>query len=458
MFQSTGNTKHASYVVQSNDLRFVFTAPYSIASGITAVTTEPTTGTVGSNLRVELEGGGEGEGEGEGEEVCCAPFPGFDAALAHDFFRKHGLGGRAIGIEVEDSTKAYNECVTHGGIGVLAPTVVHDEWGQGSITMSEVHAYGDVVLRFIAFDSSMEEGTEGAGEMGKGVEPYVGPFLPNFYAVPIPEDSIGASTGGLGVTSASGMVGGRVNCGLQRLDHAVGNVWDLLERVDHIAQMTGMHKFAEFAAEDVGTVDSGLNSIVLASNNEMVLLPLNEPTFGTPRKSQIQTYLEQNNGPGLQHLALKTDDIFSTMRCMRERSLLGGFEFMDRPEGSYYKDLPGRVPGLTEEQYKQELGLLVDNDDEGILVQIFTRPVGDRPTFFLEIIQRIGCMYQDKGDGEEGGGEGEGWEKDGKGGRGGDDVVDMKLLQRGGCGGFGTGNFKALFESIENYEMTLSMG
>lgn len=98
-----------------------------------------------------------------------------------------------------------------------------------------------------------------------------------------------------------------------------------------------MHEFAEFTAEDVGTVDSGLNSMVLANNSEYVLLPVNEPTFGTRRKSQIQTYLEYNNGPGVQHLALKTDNIFATMRRLREQTDQGGLDFMPRSSAEYYK-------------------------------------------------------------------------------------------------------------------------
>merc|ERR1711988_974909 len=142
---------------------------------------------------------------------------------------------------------------------------------------------------------------------------------------------------------------------------------------------------------------------------------MNEPTFGTKRKSQIQTYLEQNNGAGVQHMALLTDDIFSTIRSMREMASLGGFELMARPSSAYYEELPSRLgDSLDESQYAQvqELGLLADRDDQGILLQIFTRPVGDRPTLFLEIIQRIGCV-EVADDGQE--------------------------YQRGGCGGFGRG-------------------
>lgn len=183
--------------------------------------------------------------------------------------------------------------------------------------------------------------------------------------------------------------------GLQRLDHAVGNTDNLLEAVNYIAGFTGFHEFAEFTAADVGTVDSGLNSMVLANNNEYVLLPVNEPTFGTKRyvwlsgvhrvctrvaprmgapslithhsKSQIQTYLEQNEGPGLQHLALKTDDIVTTMREMRQRSACGGFEFMPRASDEYYRKLPDKIgDALTPQQYEEieQLGILADKDDQ----------------------------------------------------------------------------------------------
>lgn len=264
--------------------------------------------------------------------------------------------------------------------------------------VSEIRAYGDVVLRFI----SRHDGFDGA-------------FLPAYQAV---------------APSSSSQ-----DYGLERIDHAVGNVWDLLESVNYVGKMTGFHEFAEFTAADVGTMDSGLNSVVLANNEERVLLPLNEPTYGTKRKSQIQTYLEYNNGPGLQHLALQTSDIFSTLTKMREVSERGGFEFVERPKPTYYRDLPARIgEALTAEQYQQveELGLLVDKDDQGILLQIFTKPIGDRPTMFLEIIQRIGCQEPDPAD-------------------------PKKTIQRGGCGGFGKGNFKALFQAIEEYEKTLKL-
>ncbi|CAM9519505.1 unnamed protein product [Ascophyllum nodosum] len=407
--QSTGNTQHASYAVKSNDLCFLFTAPYSLATAKHGGSREIPSDDVGSD-----------------SSTSSPPLPGFDPEAAHLFFQRHGMAGRAVGIEVEDAEHAYEQCTAHGAVGVQAPTRVADQNGRGEVVISEVRAVGDVVLRFISFESA-------EGSSGEGSDHWS--FLPNFEDVP-PRVA-------------------REGFGLQRLDHAVLNVWDLLESVDHLAGITGMHEFSEFSSMDVGTINSGLNSIVLANDRETVLLPLNEPTFGTAKKSQIQTFLEQNGGAGLQHLALKTDDILRTVGLMHANSNLGGFEFMEPPGPAYYRNVPNRIPSLTEDQLAgiEELGLLVDEDDEGTLIQIFTKPVGDRPTLFLEIIQRIGCVVEATGSSEE-------------------DQRDrikvvpadapgaepVEMLQRPGCGGFGLGNFKALFESIENYETTLAVG
>ena len=173
--------------------------------------------------------------------------------------------------------------------------------------------------------------------------------------------------------------------GIERIDHVVGNVPDLLKTVDYVMNATGFHEFAEFTAEDVGTVDSGLNSMVMASNNERVLLPVNEPTTGGKRKSQILTYIEQHGGPGVQHIALKTDDVFATVAAMRAAcEAYGGFELMDRPRDQYYDKLRGRIGAayITEAEVAQcrELGILADRDDQGVLLQIFTKPIGDRST------------------------------------------------------------------------------
>ncbi|KAF6147319.1 hypothetical protein GIB67_009802 [Kingdonia uniflora] len=351
---STGNMTHASYLLNSGDLNFLFTAPYS-----------PSISGVGS-------------------------IPTFDHASSRSFSASHGLAVRAISIEVDDVGVAFHESVKNGARPAAEPV----EIGNG-VWVSEIWLYGDVVLRYVSFPSFDLDCC----------------FLPGFERVEYQK--------------------GLLDYGIRRLDHAVGNVGDLAEAVEYVKGFTGFHEFAEFTAEDVGTSESGLNSVVLANNNEMVLLPMNEPVYGTKRKSQIQTYLEHNEGAGVQHLALVSDDIFGTLREMRQRSSIGGFEFMPSPPPTYYRNLKNRAGDvLTDKQIEEceELGILVDRDQQGVLLQIFTKPVGDRPTIFIEIIQRVGCMLKD----EQG-----------------------KPYQKGGCGGFGKGNFSELFKSIEEYEKTL---
>eukprot|EP00250_Pteridium_aquilinum_P020873 c24974_g2_i1 orf=180-1487(+) len=366
--QATGNQTYCSYVLQSNDLVFAFSAPYSKA--------------VVEDLSQEAAA----------QAAEKTPHTGWSSEEARRFFNSHGLGVRAVGILVDDAEEAFKASVANGAIPAYEPhTWLDDASGRGAI-VSEVKLYGDVVLRYVSYLNGFD-----------------GPFLPKYERVNAPP----------------------ISYGLSRLDHAVGNVHSLLENVKYIASFTGFHEFAEFTADDVGTAESGLNSIVLASNNEMVLLPLNEPVFGTKRKSQIQTYLEYNEGPGLQHLALLSKDIFATLKEMHMRTHLGGFDFMPKPPSTYYRNLRNRVADiLTESQMVQceELGILVDRDDQGVLLQIFTKPVGDRPTIFIEIIQRIGCMEARE---------------------------DGTAVQKGGCGGFGKGNFSELFKSIEEYEKTL---
>ncbi|VVA90205.1 unnamed protein product [Arabis nemorensis] len=358
---STGNMVHASYLLTSGDLRFLFTAPYSPSLSA-----------------------------GESRPIATSPIPTFDHVSCRSFFSSHGLGVRAVAVEVEDAESAFSISVANGAIP-SSPPILLDE----SVTIAEVKLYGDVVLRYVSHK----------GEVNTD-------FLPGFELV---ED-----------TSSFPL-----DYGIRRLDHAVGNVPELGPALTYIAGFTGFHQFAEFTADDIGTAESGLNSAVLASNDEMVLLPINEPVHGTKRKSQIQTYLEHNEGAGLQHLALMSEDIFRTLREMRKRSSVGGFDFMPSPPPTYYRNLKNRVGDvLSDEKIKEceELGILVDRDDQGTLLQIFTKPLGDRPTIFIEIIQRIGCMVKD----EEG-----------------------KVYQSGGCGGFGKGNFSELFKSIEEYEKTL---
>ncbi|KMT02472.1 hypothetical protein BVRB_9g204200 [Beta vulgaris subsp. vulgaris] len=357
---STGNSVHASYLLRSYNLCFLFTSPYSPSISSPSSSTIPT----------------------------------FNTSHFTSFFTSHGLGVRAIAIEVEDAEAAYNISIAHGAIPSSAPS----RFRNGTI-LAEVHLYGDVVLRYISFTYKNKPASEW--------------FLPGFEEMP-------------GESSFQGL-----DFGLRKLDHAVGNVHELAPAIEYVKRFTGFHEFAEFTAEDVGTSESGLNSAVLANNDETVLVAMSEPVYGMKRKSQIQTYLEHNEGAGVQHLALMSEDIFWTLREMRKRSGLGGFEFMPSPPPTYYRNLRDRAMDvLSEEQMMEceELGILVDKDDQGTLLQIFTKPIGDRPTIFIEIIQRIGCMMKDEGG---------------------------KLYQKGGCGGFGKGNFSELFKSIEEYEKTL---
>eukprot|EP00607_Mallomonas_marina_P004466 CAMPEP_0182437190 /NCGR_PEP_ID=MMETSP1167-20130531/84874_1 /TAXON_ID=2988 /ORGANISM="Mallomonas Sp, Strain CCMP3275" /LENGTH=365 /DNA_ID=CAMNT_0024630011 /DNA_START=2674 /DNA_END=3771 /DNA_ORIENTATION=+ len=364
----------------------IFTAPYTTSS-------QPSLSSNIDNISIE--------------NTPPNPFPGFHRDIANNFTNTHGLGVRAVAIEVEDVSESFSALTRNGARAVLPPTRLDDQEGRGYADLAEISLYGDVVLRLLNKDK------------------FHGRFLPNFKDVrtPLPPCPWNTYT-----DSDSDSDSDDNTYKLQRFDHIVGNLHSLSPKMEEIKAITGFHEFAEFTAEDVGTVDSGLNSVVLANNNEAVLLPLNEPTFGTPRKSQIQTYLEQNAGEGVQHMALFTPDIFYTIPRMRSVTPWGGFELMDRPDDSYYHNLPNRLgDALSPEQYRKvrEQGILADKDEEGVLLQVFTKPVGDRPTLFLEIIQRIGCV--------------------------------TNKVQKPGCGGFGKGNFKDLFKSIESYERTLKI-
>ena len=372
---TTGNLYHSTYVLESGDMKMLFTAPSSRIRGSDSTTIVDNDMPEHLKVHVSTEAILD-------DSRSLLPFPNYNIEGCRAFFDKHGLGVSAVAIEVDNVEEAFDIMMVNGAAACLTPIKVVDKNGLGSADIAEVRLYGDVVLRLVNLDN------------------FRGVFMPNFE-----EGSCVGET-----------------YGIERFDHIVGNVWNLESIQSRLMSMTGFHTFAEFVAEDVGTVDSGLNSVVLASNNEKVLLPLNEPTFGTRKKSQIQTYLEQNNGAGVQHMALFTFDIFETMRKMRAASDMGGFEFMPAQPPSYYRNLSNRIGKdvLSADQLRwvEELGLLVDRDDQGVLVQIFTKPVGDRPTLFLEIIQRMGCDTP-------------------------------------GCGGFGKGNFKDLFKSIEDFEDTL---
>ena len=349
-----GNHKYTSYVLKSNDIRFVFTAPYWTEAP------EPTL------KRVDT-------------------FPDYSREKAFDFISKHGMAGRALALQVDDAEKAWRECTSHGGKSIQRPTKLTD--ANGTIIYSEVEYYTDVVIRFV-----------------QGRKEYKGNFMPGYN-----DDNCRPDIG----------------FGLLRMDHIVSNVPCLTDVTDHLIEMMGLHEFGEFVAADVGTVDSGLNSMVMANNDETVLMPVNEPTFGTRRKSQIQSFLEHNQGAGIQHIALHTSDILATLKKMKDMTKYGGVDFMPAPGASYYEDhVPKKMGDMVDQKLINECrsyGILIDRDEEGGLLQIFTKPLLDRPTFFIEIIQRLGCPLPD-----------------GK--------------QKPACGGFGKGNFGALFKSIEDWE------
>ena len=234
--QSTGNDQCVTYGLTSGNFRLLVTAPYSKA----------------------MASAGAAAGPSDQEFEAPQPLPQFSPDDAHDFFQKHGLAARAVGLKVRDAKAAYEASVANGAKGVLEPTFVPTCPAQvkKGVTskgcfMSEVELYGDVVLRYVSFP---EEEPLTSSAM---------PFLPHL--APLKDGAALAN---------------QKTFGIYRVDHAVGNVPNLLEAHNRIAKFTGFHEFAEFTTEDVGTVDSGLNSVVLASDNEEVLLPLNEPTAG----------------------------------------------------------------------------------------------------------------------------------------------------------------------------------
>jgi 4-hydroxyphenylpyruvate dioxygenase len=389
---TTGCAACASYVTRSKQLVFAFTAP------LTPNASSP--------------------------PASACPYPGYDRADALAFIAAHGTAVRAVGVAVEDAAAAYEAAVASGGIAARPPHTALDADGAPQTT-AEIMLYGDVRLRFVSGRSEA-------------------PFFAGYAADPA------------GAAAADGPG----TLGLDRLDHAVGNVPALLPAANYVMAATGFHEFAEFTAEDVGTVDSGLNSVVLANNDENVLLPINEPVHGTRRQSQIQTFLDHHGGAGVQHLALKTEDAFATLRGLRARAAAGGGVELHPPASpEYYAKLRAKVGDvLSEAQLKEceELGLLVDRDDQGVLLQIFTRPLSDRPTLFLEIIQRVGCVRPVPAGEAAVRRESAATTAAALAAAGKEDGGDATVPeQAGGCGGFGKGNFSELFKSIEDYEKSI---
>lgn len=294
--------------------------------------------------------------------VLNTPYSPHDEMAAHHLL--HGDGVKVIALEVDNVETAYNESTTRGAKGLLPPTVSRDE--SGTIRTATIQAYGQTIFKYI--DRSA----------------YTGPFMPSYTA--LPEDPT--------VTPV----------GLAAIDHIVGNVelGKMNYWVKWFHQALGFRQIVHYDDKVIHTEYSALMSKVMGNGNGRIKFPINEPAEGK-KKSQIEEYLDYYVGPGVQHVALITGDIISTVRELKNR----GLEFLRVPN-AYYESLPGRI-GEIQEKYADiaELGILADRDDEGYLLQIFSRPIQDRPTMFLEVIQRRGSR------------------------------------------GFGVGNFKALFESIE---------
>jgi 4-hydroxyphenylpyruvate dioxygenase len=279
--------------------------------------------------------------------------------------RLHGDGVRDIALWVGDAESAWRETTRRGGHSVREPETVRDE--QGEARLAAIATYGDTIHTFVERSA------------------YRGAFLPGFVAVEA-EDELARPAG------------------LKFVDHMVGNVgWGEMDRwVEFYQDVMGFKMFKHFDDKDISTDYSALMSKVMSNGNERVKFPINEPAEGK-RKSQIEEYLEYYGGPGVQHIAMATDNIIETVGTLRRQ----GIDFLRVPS-TYYDDLLARVGQIDEPIAElQELGILVDRDDEGYMLQIFTRPVEDRPTLFYEVIQRKGSRS------------------------------------------FGKGNFKALFEAIE---------
>jgi 4-hydroxyphenylpyruvate dioxygenase len=276
---------------------------------------------------------------------------------------RHGDGLKDIALAVPDATEAYRQAVQRGARGVVEPSWQEDEFGR--VELSAIATYGDTVHTFV------------------NRADYAGPYLPGYRTVE------GEARDGVGLLAIDHIVG---NVELGRMQHWV----EFYERV------FGMTEMIHFSDEDISTEYSALMSKVMTDGRGKIKFPINEPAEGK-RKSQIEEYLDFYGGPGAQHIAIATDDIVRTVETLQER----GVAFLQTPD-AYYEDVPERVGDIAEDYADlRRLGILADRDDDGYLLQIFTKTAQDRPTLFFEVIERHGAR------------------------------------------GFGDGNFKALFEAIE---------
>jgi 4-hydroxyphenylpyruvate dioxygenase len=282
-----------------------------------------------------------------------------------DHIYKHGDGVKALALMVDNASDAWHQTTSRGAKSYIEPVTLDDK--DGEVVLSGIHTYGDTVHLFIERKN------------------YRGSFMPGFRAWSNPYFA-------------------PTDTGLQYVDHCVGNVgWNQMNPwVKFYEEVMGFRNILTFDDHDISTEYSALMSKVMSNGNGYVKFPINEPAEGK-KKSQVEEYLEFYNGEGVQHVALATKDIVHTVTELRNR----GVEFLQVPK-SYYDDLLERVGKIDEDIAPlRELGILVDRDEEGYLLQLFTKPVQDRPTLFFEIIQRKGAKS------------------------------------------FGKGNFKALFEAIE---------
>jgi len=296
--------------------------------------------------------------------IFTTPMPGTENSEIYEHITKHGDGVKVIALWVEDATKAWEETTSRGAKSYFQPRTEKDD--KGEVVRSGIHTYGDTVHVFVERKN------------------YNGLFIPGFEKW---ESEYNPTS-----------------CGLKYIDHMVGNVgWGEMNIWEKFYnEKMGFANLITFDDKDISTQYTALMSKVMTNGNGRIKFPINEPANGK-KKSQIEEYLEFYNGPGCQHIAVATDDIISTVSEMKKR----GIEFLYVP-GTYYDTVSDRVGEIAEDmKILKEHGILVDRDDEGYLLQIFTKPLTDRPTLFFEIIQRKGAQS------------------------------------------FGKGNFQALFESIE---------
>jgi 4-hydroxyphenylpyruvate dioxygenase len=286
-----------------------------------------------------------------------------DSEIA-EHHRIHGDGVKYLSIWVDDATASFNETVKRGAKPAFEPHTVSDEHGE--VVISGIHTYGDTIHKFVERKN------------------YKGMFLPGFKE---PANKISVEP-----------------VGLKHVDHCVGNVelGKMNDWVEFYEKVMGFQLLLTFDDKDISTEYSALMSKVVSNGNGYIKFPINEPAEGK-KKSQIEEYLDFYHGAGVQHIAIETYDIVKTVGELRER----GIDFLYVPD-NYYDDVLDRVGEIDEDlEDLKKMNILIDRDDEGYLLQIFTKPVEDRPTLFFEIIQRKGAQS------------------------------------------FGKGNFKALFESIE---------